>query len=253
VRSSCAWRLPGAGDIIIFTVYPSVDISQGRCLRLLRGRDWDKTCSDDPAEVAAAFCRAGASWIHVVDLDAARTGEPVNRKLLVEVVAGAGCAVQASGGLRIGADMAQLFEAGARRVVASAAALEAPAELAAAARRYPERIALSLDARGRPPQGERWAVGRGPAVLEAIRSPAAASAWGFVYRSVERDGTLEGPDLEGLTALFAVTQRPVIAAGGVGSLAQLAALRQAGAAGAIVGRALYEGAFSLDQALALEG
>jgi phosphoribosylformimino-5-aminoimidazole carboxamide ribotide isomerase len=202
--------------------------------------------------VAAAFCRAGASWIHVSDLDAARTGEPVNRVLLVEVVAGAGCAVQASGGLRTGADMAQLVEAGADRVVAGAAALEAPAELAAAARRYPGRIALSLDARGRPARGERWTVGSGLAVLEAVRSPAAAATWGFVYRNVERDGTLEGPDLEGLTALFGVTRRPVIAAGGIGSLAQLAALRRIGAAGAIVGRALYDGSFSLDQAVALQ-
>lgn len=203
--------------------------------------------------MAAAFCRAGASWIHVADLDAARTGDPVNRDLVVEVVAGAGCAVQASGGLRTEADMAQLFEAGARRVVAGAVALEAPAELAACARRYPGRVALSLDARGQPGQAERWTVGRGVAVLEALSSPAAAAAWGFVYRNVERDGTLEGPDLEGLTALFAVTRRPVIAAGGIGSLAHLAALRRAGAAGAIVGRALYDGAFSLDEAVALQG
>ena len=203
--------------------------------------------------MAAAFCRAGASWIHVADLDAARTGEPVNRELVVEVVAGAHCAVQVSGGLRTGADMAQLFGAGARRVVAGAAALESPAELAAAARRYPGRVALSLDVRGRPAQGERWTVGGALVVIEAVRSPAAAAAWGFVYRNVERDGTLEGPDLEGLTALLAVTQRPVIAAGGIGSLAQLAALRQAGAAGAIVGRALYDGSFSLDEAVALQG
>jgi phosphoribosylformimino-5-aminoimidazole carboxamide ribotide isomerase len=237
-----------------FTVYPAVDISKGRCVRLLQGRfGTEKVDSEDPLEVAAAFCRAGALWVHVVDLDAARTGEPVNRKLLVEVVSGTGCSVQASGGLRTEADISQLLEAGARRVVVGTAALEAPEELARAARRHPGRIALLLDARGGLLQSHGWTVGSGLSVLEAVRSAVELAAWGFVYTNVERDGTLFGPDLDGLTALLEATDRPVIAAGGIGSLHQLTALRAAGAAGAIVGRALYDGAFSVEQAVAHQG
>ena len=234
-----------------FTVYPAVDISRGRCVRLLQGRFGSETVySEDPVEVAASFCRAGAAWLHVVDLDGARTGEPRNRPLLVDVVRAAKCAVQASGGVRAAADVAELLAAGAARVVLGTVALEDPGALAELCRNHGSRVAVSLDARGGLLQSHGWTVGTGTAVLDVVAEVSALGAWGFVYTNVERDGTMAGPDLAGLQAVLEATALPVIASGGISSLEELRAVAKLGAAGAIVGRALYEGTFSIPEAIA---
>jgi phosphoribosylformimino-5-aminoimidazole carboxamide ribotide isomerase len=234
-----------------FTVYPAVDISGGRCVRLLQGRFGSETVySEDPAEVAASFCRAGASWIHVVDLDGARTGRPQNRDLLVDVVHKSKCPVQASGGVRSAADVEELLTAGAARVVVGTVAIEDAGALAELCRDYGERMAVSLDARGGLLQSHGWTVGTGTAVLDVVAVVSGMGAWGFVYTNVERDGTMAGPDLEGLQAVRGATSLPVIASGGIGSLEEVRAVARLGAAGAIVGRALYEGTFTVPEAIA---
>jgi phosphoribosylformimino-5-aminoimidazole carboxamide ribotide isomerase len=234
-----------------FTVYPAVDISGGRCVRLLQGRFGSETVySEDPVEVAASFCRAGAAWLHVVDLDGARTGRPRNRDLLVDVVRRAKCSVQASGGVRIAADVEELLKAGAARVVLGTVAVEDSGALAELCRDHGERIAVSLDARGGLLQSHGWTVGTGTAVLDVVAAVSGMGAWGFVYTNVERDGTMAGPDLEGLKAVQGATSLPVIASGGIGSLEEVRAVARLGAAGAIVGRALYEGTFTVPEAIA---
>ena len=241
-----------------FVVYPAVDISDGRCVRLLQGRFGTETVySDDPVQVALGFSSAGARWLHIVDLDGAKTGVPANRELVLEVVRRASCPVQAGGGLRSLDDVEQVLAAGANRAVLGTVALEDPEELARACSRYGERIAVSLDARSGELATHGWTVGTGMSVEEAVQTFEEAGVSLFIYTDVSRDGTMSGPDLEGLAKLTSLTDVPVVASGGVSTLeeiARVAARRRQGVAGVIVGRALYEGKFTVREALlAAEG
>jgi phosphoribosylformimino-5-aminoimidazole carboxamide ribotide isomerase len=247
-----------------FTVYPAVDISEGRCVRLLQGRFGTETVySDDPVEVALGLAKAGARWLHIVDLDGARrgglgqtaeqtTGVGANRELVLEVVRNASCPVQAGGGLRSMDDVVEVLAAGASRAVLGTVALEDPTELARACNRFGERIAVSLDARGDELTSHGWTVGSGMPLLDAVRVFAEAGVSMFIYTDVSRDGTMSGPDLAGVTRLAQETSLPVIASGGVGTLDELrrvAQLQAIGVKGAIVGRALYEGKFTVIEAV----
>lgn len=236
-----------------FTVFPAVDISQGKCVRLLQGRFGTETVySDDPVEVARGFARAGARWLHIVDLDGAKTGVASNRELVVEVVKSARCPVQAGGGVRTMDDVEELLAAGANRVVLGTVALEDPEAMQRACERFGERIAVSLDARGGELASHGWTVGTGVPVVEAIdRFEDAGVSW-FIYTDVSRDGTLSGPDVGGLLRVAQATSLPVVASGGIGTLEELktvARLRSEGIAGAIVGRAFYEGKFDVREAI----
>lgn len=237
-----------------FTVYPAVDIAAGRCVRLLQGRFGTETVySDDPVEVALGFCRAGATWLHVVDLDGARSGIAANRELVLEVARRATCPVQAGGGMRSLEDVEEVLTAGAARAVLGTVALEDPTALEDACRRYGEKIAVSLDARGGELASHGWTVGTGVPVLDAVEAFERAGVAMFVYTDVGRDGTLGGPDLQGLLRLKEATSLPVIASGGIGSLDDLRAvarLASRGVVGAVVGRALYEQRFDLGAAIA---
>ncbi len=236
-----------------FIVYPAVDIADGRCARLLQGHFGTETVySDDPIQVALGFCRAGARWLHIVDLDGAKDGEPRNRELMLEVVKRASCPVQAGGGLRNLDDVEQVLAAGAQRAVVSTVALEDPEALAIACKRYGGRIAVSLDARGNELSTHGWTVGAGVPLLEAVRAFEAVGVAQFNYTDIERDGSMSGPNIERLVTLAQETQTPVVASGGISSLADLRAvarLHDVGVAGAIVGRALYEDKFSLMDAI----
>ena len=235
-----------------FAVYAAVDISEGRCVRLLQGRFGTETVySDDPVEVALGFCSAGARWLHIVDLDGAKTGVPANRELVLEVVRRARCPVQAGGGMRTLEDVEGALAAGANRVVLGTAALEDPAALGLACERYGERIAVSLDATGGELATHGWTVGTGVPVLEAVAGFEDAGVCMFIYTDTGRDGTMAGPNLEGLARVAAATGLPVIASGGISSrddLMAVARLRPQGVAGAIVGRALYEHKFGIAEA-----
>jgi phosphoribosylformimino-5-aminoimidazole carboxamide ribotide isomerase len=240
------------GAALSFTVFAAVDISEGRCVRLLRGRFGSETVySDDPVDVALGWCRAGARWLHVVDLDGARTGTPANRHLVLKTASAASCPVQAGGGLRDIDDVETALAAGARRVVLGTVALEDPAALEFVCARHGPRIAVSLDARGGELATHGWTVGTGVGVLDAVAQFEAAGASLFIYTDVSRDGTMVGPNVEGIMSLTEMVERPVIASGGIGSLEELrsiARLHPAGVVGAIVGRALYEHKFSIGEA-----
>lgn len=233
-------------------MFPAVDISEGRCVRLLQGRFGTETVySDDPVKVALGFSSAGARWLHIVDLDGAKTGVASNRELVLEVVRRASCPVQAGGGVRSLDDVEDLIAAGANRAVLGTIALEDPDEMARACARFGERIAVSLDARSGELAAHGWTVGSGIPVEEAVGAFAAAGVSLFIYTDVTRDGTMTGPDIQGLTRVTELTDVPVVASGGVSTLDEVktvARMRTTGVAGVVVGRALYEGKFTIGEA-----
>jgi len=234
-------------------LYPAIDLRGGRCVRLYQGDYGRETVyGDDPVAQALAFEAEGAAWIHVVDLDAARSGEPVNRPVVAAIAAAVSVPVQTGGGVRDEAAAEALIDAGVARVVLGTAALEQPDLVRRLAPRFP--VAVGLDARGREVAVRGWEEGSGRDLLDVAAEFADAGVAALVVTEIGRDGTLEGPDLEGLAAVLAATHIDVIASGGVGSLDDLRALDQLSVgdrrlAGVIVGRALYEGAFTLTDAL----
>ncbi len=237
---------------VSFTVFPAVDIAEGRCVRLLQGRFGTETVySDDPVRIVMGLSSAGARWLHIVDLDGARTGVSANREVVLEAIRRASCPVQAGGGLRHLDDVEEVLAAGAGRVVLGTVALEDPDELRRACLRYGERIVVSLDARGDELASHGWTVGTGVPLLEAVKAFEDARVSSFIYTDVTRDGTMGGPNVQGLLRLTEETDLPVIASGGIGSLEDLrtvARLRGNGIAGAIIGRALYEHKFGVVEA-----
>ncbi len=237
-------------------LYPAIDLRGGRCVRLHQGDYRAETVyGDDPLALAEGFATAGARWIHMVDLDAARTGAPTNRAAIAAVAGAVDARVQAGGGVRDEAAAAALLDAGVARVVLGTAAMADPALVARLASRHPDQVAVGLDARGGAVAVRGWTEGAGVDVLDAVRRFEGMGVAALVVTEIERDGTLAGPDLEGLTSVLAATGIDVVASGGVGSLADLRALAALAVdgrrlAGAIVGKALYEGAFSVENALA---
>ena len=230
-------------------LYPAIDLLGGAVVRLRQGDYGDSTVyGTDPVSVALGFAASGATWVHVVDLDGARSGEPVNRAVIGRVAdAVAGRAkVQVGGGVRTVADVEALAAAGVTRVVMGSAAVADPSLVTRAAQVLP--VAVGLDHRAGEAAVHGWTKGSGRSVIDLVGEFPDASA--FVVTDISRDGMLTGPDVEGLAALAAVTATPVVASGGVGSLDHLRALAAVGTLdGVIVGKALYEGRFSVDQAI----
>lgn len=238
-----------------FELYPAIDVRDGRCVRLYQG-DYDRETvyGDDPVAQARAFAAGGAPWIHVVDLDAARTGDPRNRSVVGAVAAAVGVPVQAGGGVRDDAAADALLTGGVRRVVVGTAALDDPGWVRRLAARYPGRVAVGLDARGRDVAVRGWVEGSGHDLVEVARRFDDAGVAALVVTEIGRDGTLAGPALDQLADVLAATRLDVVASGGVGTLDDLRALAGLDVggrrlSGAIVGRALYEGAFALADAL----
>ncbi|HPG13124.1 MAG TPA: 1-(5-phosphoribosyl)-5-[(5-phosphoribosylamino)methylideneamino]imidazole-4-carboxamide isomerase [Microthrixaceae bacterium] len=236
-------------------LYPAIDLLDGRCVRLYQG-DYDRSTvyGDDPVAQALAFQSEGAPWVHVVDLDAARTGEPRNRDVVAAIAGALDVPVQTGGGVRTVEAAEALFSAGVARVVLGTAALEDPDLVRRLAADHP--VAVGLDARGSEVAVRGWLEGSGADVLDLAVAYQDAGVAALVVTEISRDGTLEGPDLAGLAAVVAATTVPVIASGGIGTLADieaLAALTAGGRslAGAITGRAVYEGAFTVAQAVAV--
>ena len=232
-----------------FTVFPAVDIADGRCVRPLHGRfGTEQIYSDDPIKVALGFCRAGARWLHIVDLDGAHTGEPANRELILEVVRSAACPVQAGGGLTTEDEVTEVVAAGAGRALLAPAVLENRTALRKLCERFGDRIGVSLDARS---GADGWIVGPGIPLIEAVVELDAAGVALFVYTDIDRDGSMAGPDVDGLLRLAGVTARPVVASGGVSSIEEvraLARLYERGVHGVCIGRALYENKFGIFEA-----
>ena len=239
-------------------LYPAIDLRGGRCVRLVEGDFQRETVyGDDPVAVARSFADAGARWIHVVDLDAARTGEGINRPVVSRIagaVASAGVRVQSGGGVRSLADAEELIGAGVSRVVIGTAAVENPDLVAEVARRWPGAVAVGLDHRAGEVRLRGWTEGAGRRVSELVPRAVEAGASAVIVTDISRDGRLVGPDLDGLSALIAETGAPVIASGGVGSLADVEALAAVeGLSGVIAGKAIYEGRLNVSEALACLG
>jgi phosphoribosylformimino-5-aminoimidazole carboxamide ribotide isomerase len=238
-------------------LYPAIDLRAGRCVRLHQGDFAAETVyDDDPVAVARAFAVAGAQWIHVVDLDAARTGEPANLAVVERIAGVVDCNVQCGGGVRSVAAADALLLAGAARVVVGTAAVENPALVDELCARHAGRIAVGLDARGREVAVRGWVAGSGADLVELATRFEASGIAALIVTEIGRDGTMAGPDLDQLRTVVAATAIPVIASGGVGQLADLMALAtlEVGGrrlVGAIVGKALYEGRFRLAEALTM--
>jgi phosphoribosyl isomerase A len=230
---------------------PAVDVADGQAVRLVQGEAGTETRYGDPLAAALAWQRAGARWVHLVDLDAA-FGRGDNRDLLAKVVDALDVDVELSGGIRDDASLAAALATGCRRVNLGTAALESPAWARDAIASYGDRIAVGLDVRGTTLAGRGWTRDGGELYDVLARLDADGCAR-YVVTDVRRDGTLTGPNLQLLREVCAATDRPVIASGGVASLDDLRALASLvplGVEGAIVGKALYAGAFTLHEALA---
>jgi phosphoribosylformimino-5-aminoimidazole carboxamide ribotide isomerase len=230
-------------------LYPAIDLRGGRVVRLTQG-DYEREVAygDDPVAVAESFAAAGATWIHVVDLDAARTGSPENRSVVAAIasaVAG-GARVQTGGGVRGAADADQLARFGVARVVMGSAAIKDPLLVKEASSIVP--VAVGLDHRGGELAVHGWTKSSGVQLSDALGWFPTAAA--FVITEIGRDGMLSGPDLDGLAAAAQATDVPIVASGGVASLDDIRALaRVSGIAGVITGKALYEGRFTVAEAL----
>lgn len=230
---------------------PAIDLRDGKCVRLSQG-DFDRETvyGEDPVEMARSFADAGASWLHVVDLDAALTGEPRNREVVRSVVAAVPqIRVEISGGIRDDEGVAAAIDAGAARIVIGTRALQDPDWVADVARAHPGKVAVGLDVRGTTLQARGWTESAGELdpVLETLSRGGVEA---FVVTDVARDGMLTGPNLDLLAHVMARTKATVVASGGVSSLEDLIALAAMGVPECIIGKALYAGAFTLSDAIA---
>lgn len=245
-----------------FTCIPAIDLRGGRCVRLLRGDFADETVYGDPVAQARAYEAAGATLLHVVDLDAARSGQPSaeNRAAVAAIVEACALPVQLGGGIRDEATAEAALSAGIARVVVGTAGVEDPALVRRLAERHPGRILAGLDHR-RSDDGRRvvavrgWVEASGIDLEDALAVLEGAPLAGVVVTDITRDGTLEGPDVAGYAAALSATSVSIVASGGVGSLddlRRLAGLTAAGRrlAGVVVGKALLSGAFGLAEAIA---
>jgi 1-(5-phosphoribosyl)-5-[(5-phosphoribosylamino)methylideneamino] imidazole-4-carboxamide isomerase/N-(5'phosphoribosyl)anthranilate isomerase len=230
---------------------PAVDVAGGVAVRLVQGEAGTETGYGSPLEAALAWQQGGAEWVHLVDLDAA-FGRGSNRELLAEVTGQLDVAVELSGGIRDDESLAAALATGCARVNLGTAALESPDWVRSVIARHGDRIAVGLDVRGTTLAARGWTA-EGGDLYETIARLDADGCARYVVTDVHRDGTLTGPNLDLLRSVCAVTDRPVVASGGVSTLddlRRLAGLREVGVEGAIIGKALYTGAFTLAEALA---
>jgi phosphoribosylformimino-5-aminoimidazole carboxamide ribotide isomerase len=243
---------------VTLTLYPAIDLKDGRCVRLRRG-DMDQATvySDDPAAQALVWRDAGFSWLHIVDLNGAFAGRPVNADAVRCILAAVDLPVQLGGGIRDMACIEAWLEAGVRRVILGSAAAKHPALVIEACRLYPGRIAVGIDARDGYIATEGWAESSTMKASELAARFENAGVVAIIYTDIGRDGMLSGLNLDQTLDLASRLTTPVIASGGVGSLDDLAALRRAAKGtrieGVIVGRALYDGRVNSGDALALLG
>jgi phosphoribosylformimino-5-aminoimidazole carboxamide ribotide isomerase len=241
--------LEGSGGGVI--LYPAIDLKEGAAVRLRRGEMNQATVFNrDPADQARRFAEAGAPWLHLVDLDGAFAGKPMNRAAVEAILAAVNIPCQLGGGIRDAATIENWLAAGIRRVILGTAALKNPELVREACRRYPGRIAIGIDARGGKVAVEGWAETSEIAVSDLARRFADAGAAAIIFTDVDRDGLLGGVNLTATAALAESLSIPVIASGGVSGLADIEALKKTKVAGVIVGRALYDGGLDLASALA---
>ena len=225
-------------------LFPAIDLKDGQCVRLLRGEmDQATVFGDDPSAQARAFAAAGCRWLHLVDLNGAFAGQPVNGAAVEAILGAVDIPAQLGGGIRDRATIDRWLERGIARVILGTAALRDPELVRAAARAHPGRIAVGIDARGGMVAVEGWAETSDVTATDLARRFEDAGVAAIIYTDIERDGAMQGPNVAATAALARAVGIPVIASGGVSSMAYLRALKESGAPldGAISGRALYEG------------
>ncbi|MGH9080496.1 MAG: HisA/HisF-related TIM barrel protein [Acidimicrobiales bacterium] len=248
-------------------LYPAIDIRAGGAVRLTQG-DFDRQHDyGDPVALARRFAEAGAPWLHVVDLDAARAGHAVNRGIVLEIAAAVDIPVQSGGGVRTGDDVDELLDGGVTRVVLGTTALDDPDVVGKLSEARPGRVAVAVDyqvvAEGRTEVAARgWAHRGGRTVDETLAELAGTGVTAVIVTAIDRDGTLGGPDLDGLRGVLASTDLPVIASGGVSGVEDIAALSGLGApggtagaagrrlAGVVTGKALVDGRMTVEEGVA---
>ncbi len=235
-------------------LYPAIDLKDGQCVRLVRGEmDQATVFSDSPADQALAFQNAGCEWLHLVDLNGAFAGEPVNASAVKAILAATNVPAQLGGGIRDMATISGWLEAGLARVILGTVAVENPDLVREAAREFPGQVAVGIDARNGMVATKGWAEETDVNVTDLARSFEDAGVAAIIYTDILRDGAMQGVNVDATAALARAVSIPVIASGGVSSLDDLTALKNCGTVldGAISGRALYDGAIDLAEALAV--
>ena len=235
-------------------LYPAIDLKDGNCVRLLRGEMEAATVfGADPAAQARAFVDAGCRWLHLVDLNGAFAGHPVNAGAVEAILAAVDVPVQLGGGIRDRATLEGWLEKGIARVILGTAAVRDPEFVRDAARAFPGRVAVGIDARAGRVAVEGWALATDLEATDLARRFEDAGVAALIYTDIDRDGAMEGPNVPATAALAHAVSIPVIASGGVSSIEDLRALKACGAPldGAISGRALYEGRIDLREAVRL--
>lgn len=233
-------------------ILPSIDIKDGKVVRLRQGDFGQMTIfSNEPVDMARAWQEEGATWLHIVDLDGALAGQPINTDVVLQIRQAVGLHVQVGGGLRGVDDIAHLLAQGIDRVVLGTAAIHSPALVRDLVEIWGEKIVIALDARDGEVATQGWTVGSAHTAVEMAAEMAAVGVRRLVYTAITRDGMLDGPDLAGLAAIqqAAGPDVAVIASGGIATLDDLLALRAQHLEGAIIGSALYTGAIKLSAAI----
>ncbi|MCS0673308.1 1-(5-phosphoribosyl)-5-[(5-phosphoribosylamino)methylideneamino]imidazole-4-carboxamide isomerase [Cytobacillus firmus] len=236
-----------------FTIYPAIDMRGGKCVRLLQG-DYDKETvyGDSPFDMAKKFADEGADWIHMVDLDGAKNGKRVNDQYVIQAARELGASVQIGGGIRTEEDILHYLDNGVTRVIIGSIAVSNPEFAIAMIRKYGKSIAVGLDAKNGYVATHGWLETSEVKAVDLGRRFADAGAETFIFTDIATDGMLSGPNIEAVRLLAGETGKSVIASGGVSQLADLAKLRgyaSEGVTGAIVGKAIYEGRFTVAEAL----
>ncbi len=236
-----------------FTIYPAIDIRGGRCVRLIQGDYNQETVyNDDPVAVAKGFVEQGAQFVHLVDLDGAKAGHPVNHELIGRIASSVQVPIQLGGGLRTLADVEQLIGLGVSRVIIGTAAIEDRAFTEAVLGTYGDRVAIGIDARNGYVATRGWLETSEVKAEELAKELATKGAETFIFTDISRDGMMQGPNIEAIASIAKASGKGVIASGGVTVLDDLIRLaeRQAeGISGAIVGKAIYTGKIDLQDAL----
>ena len=235
-------------------LYPAIDLKDGHCVRLYKGAmDQATVFNDDPAAQAIAFVAQGAEWLHLVDLNGAFAGHPVNAVAVDAILGAVPVPCQLGGGIRDMRTIESWLERGLRRVILGTVAVEDPQLVREAARSFPGQVAVGIDARQGRVATKGWAVETNVDVTDLARQFEDAGVAAIIYTDINRDGAMQGPNVAATAALAAAVQIPIIASGGVSRIEDLVALRNCGARldGAISGRALYDGKLDLAEAIAV--
>jgi phosphoribosylformimino-5-aminoimidazole carboxamide ribotide isomerase len=231
-------------------IYPAIDLRGGKCVRLRQGDyDQETVFGDDPAEMARRWVEEGASRLHLVDLDGARDGTLANRHAVAAILAAVDVPCQLGGGVRDEDAIRQLLVLGLSRLVVGTRAIKDPDWFASMCRIFPEQLALSIDARNGLAATDGWLETSQTPAVEIARRFAALPLAAIVYTDIAKDGMMEGPNLEAMEEMARAVDVPVIASGGVTTVADVASLARCGVAGCIIGRALYEESLSIGEAI----